>query len=306
MFGKNSAGKSTVVQALHYAREVLLHNTPNADRTALGGSSIDLGGFQNILHRASGDKAPELRYSYQPIPQSRKGTSDGQKRSRKIPAPELMDENSKPIILRFGFTIDELPRYRDFERDTYFIERLEAEEDERNQRAIELLQVHRGKSLEESMAFLSDAADDPDAYTGAVEIKIEWSRYKKKPLVTRYTTWLAGEEAGQITTAVDEASFNYQINLNHRLLLEPGQELLDRKPEDALWHSDFLLDYKHPLPVWGELIAVEPEGFLNELLIGDQTATEMLVAPGEILVDLLKGLRYIGPLRETPPRISTR
>src|SRR5688500_18594217 len=50
MFGKNSAGKSTVVQALHYAREVLLNNNPNADRTALGGASVDLGGFRNIVH----------------------------------------------------------------------------------------------------------------------------------------------------------------------------------------------------------------------------------------------------------------
>jgi len=44
LFGKNHAGKSTVVQALYYARNVLLNNNPNAYRTALGGTPIDLGG----------------------------------------------------------------------------------------------------------------------------------------------------------------------------------------------------------------------------------------------------------------------
>lgn len=49
MFGKNSAGKSTVVQALHYASEIFERNNLNADRTLLGGASVDLGGFRNLV-----------------------------------------------------------------------------------------------------------------------------------------------------------------------------------------------------------------------------------------------------------------
>jgi predicted ATPase len=33
MFGKNSAGKSTVIQAIHYARKIFERNNINADRT---------------------------------------------------------------------------------------------------------------------------------------------------------------------------------------------------------------------------------------------------------------------------------
>ena len=50
MFGKNSAGKSTIFHALLYAHEVLVNHNLNADRTTLGGNSVDLGGFQTFVH----------------------------------------------------------------------------------------------------------------------------------------------------------------------------------------------------------------------------------------------------------------
>jgi len=51
LFGANSAGKSTILQSLHYARELLERNNANADTTLLGGGAIELGGFRNIVHR---------------------------------------------------------------------------------------------------------------------------------------------------------------------------------------------------------------------------------------------------------------
>ena len=51
LFGPNSAGKSTIVQAIHYAREILERNNLNADRTLYGGEVINLGGFKNLVYR---------------------------------------------------------------------------------------------------------------------------------------------------------------------------------------------------------------------------------------------------------------
>lgn len=51
LFGPNSAGKSTIVQALHYAREILERNNVDADRTAGADESFDLGGFSNLVHK---------------------------------------------------------------------------------------------------------------------------------------------------------------------------------------------------------------------------------------------------------------
>lgn len=50
LFGANSAGKSTILQALHYAREILARRNTDPDRTQYGGDRIDLGGFRNLVH----------------------------------------------------------------------------------------------------------------------------------------------------------------------------------------------------------------------------------------------------------------
>lgn len=50
LFGANSAGKSSVLQALQYVREILERQNANADRTMQGGEAVDLGGFLNLVH----------------------------------------------------------------------------------------------------------------------------------------------------------------------------------------------------------------------------------------------------------------
>jgi hypothetical protein len=50
LFGANSVGKSTIVQALHYVREILERNNVDADRCLGADESMDLGGFMNLVH----------------------------------------------------------------------------------------------------------------------------------------------------------------------------------------------------------------------------------------------------------------
>ena len=49
LFGPNSAGKSTILQALHYLREILERRNTNPDQTIAGGLT-DLGGFETFVH----------------------------------------------------------------------------------------------------------------------------------------------------------------------------------------------------------------------------------------------------------------
>ena len=51
MFGANSAGKSTVLQAMLYLLELLDHGKPDVNRTEFGGNLVDLGGFERLVHR---------------------------------------------------------------------------------------------------------------------------------------------------------------------------------------------------------------------------------------------------------------
>lgn len=62
LFGPNNAGKSTIVQALMYAREVLERNNCDAGRTQLGGDVVDLGGFENLVYGHDLTRAIRMRF----------------------------------------------------------------------------------------------------------------------------------------------------------------------------------------------------------------------------------------------------
>ena len=62
LFGPNNAGKSTIVQALMYAREVLERNNCDAGRTVLGGDVVDLGGFENLVHGHDLSRVIRMRF----------------------------------------------------------------------------------------------------------------------------------------------------------------------------------------------------------------------------------------------------
>ena len=62
LFGNNSAGKSTVLQALCYAHEILSRGNVDAHATELGGDRIDLGGFRNFVHAHDTTRAVRLRF----------------------------------------------------------------------------------------------------------------------------------------------------------------------------------------------------------------------------------------------------
>ena len=59
LFGRNSAGKSTILQALCYAHEILSHRNVDAHKTELGGEQVDLGGFREFVHRDDPDRDPD-------------------------------------------------------------------------------------------------------------------------------------------------------------------------------------------------------------------------------------------------------
>lgn len=95
LFGANSAGKSTVLQALIYLREVLSSRNYDADRTQIGGEWLDLGGFRNLVHnRSYNDNAIELEIGF-----SLNGDS----------LPDFLSEHERVEIESAGFESAEVP-----------------------------------------------------------------------------------------------------------------------------------------------------------------------------------------------------
>jgi hypothetical protein len=60
LFGPNSAGKSTLLQALHYMREILERQNIDPDLTIAGGLT-DLGGFATLVHNHELDRAVRIK-----------------------------------------------------------------------------------------------------------------------------------------------------------------------------------------------------------------------------------------------------
>ncbi|MBL78841.1 MAG: hypothetical protein CMH70_02180 [Nitrosomonadaceae bacterium] len=51
LFGANSSGKSTIIQALQYFGEILINGNVDADTTLWGGEAVSLGGFENLVYK---------------------------------------------------------------------------------------------------------------------------------------------------------------------------------------------------------------------------------------------------------------
>ena len=62
LFGRNSAGKSTILHAFCYANEILNHNNLDADTTSVGGDNVRLGGFANLIHDHDATQDVRLRF----------------------------------------------------------------------------------------------------------------------------------------------------------------------------------------------------------------------------------------------------
>jgi len=66
LFGPNSAGKSTVLQALQFMRELLQRSNVDPDRTISGGESVDLGGFRNLVQHHDVGAPVTIRVDFAP------------------------------------------------------------------------------------------------------------------------------------------------------------------------------------------------------------------------------------------------
>ena len=64
LFGANSAGKSSVLQALVYLHELLERGEADVDRTHLGGDVLELGGFSRLVHHHDHTRTMVLRAEY--------------------------------------------------------------------------------------------------------------------------------------------------------------------------------------------------------------------------------------------------
>lgn len=299
LFGANSAGKSSVLHALQYVREILERNNANADRTMQGGDAIDLGGFLNLVHGRDSERRIEIEIEMAlgdtSIPELVPDAfDDWQTHDSEVwsfyttlqTIRNKVDRVSVRLIVGWNAYREE-PVVVGYEVGTNgeWCVKFEATDDGRDTR----MRINRQNPI-----FLEERPD----YSGILDDLEDW--------VNPADLAKEGGESNPVEAdATQESSLSTVMTSVWGELLYAVKEAGMERPGDGLraWLTGFQgalprLDQMLSIPVPGAsgadnvYIAREFTAFLSWLTIG----------PAVLLRDQLRKLRYIGPLRRIPPR----
>ena len=126
LFGANSAGKSTVLQALLYMGDVLARQHADADRLLASGATLDLGGFREFVHNRDlsrkvrigvsveldDDGLPETRHRFNPAVPEYGLTSheaDGLREVTVNIEVEWSPDHQRPFVTCYSVDLDGIP-----------------------------------------------------------------------------------------------------------------------------------------------------------------------------------------------------
>lgn len=286
LFGANSAGKSTVLQALQYVREVLERRNANPDRTLYGGEFIDLGGFHNLVHQHDEGKTIaiklELQLNRTDLPEL---------------VPEAFDEwlNVEPEV----WELYELLQETRNRAESVSVELKIGWSSNRQAAIVRGYEVGLNGSL---LAKIESQSDGKDA---SIQIN------PKNPVFTRYLTqeeidntlrFLDDLGPDEIPESDDEDDGAYSIwsqitgTLSEADIERPGQGF-----------RQWLSNVDGALPALAPLLYVpsgDAKGATAVYLARELTAflTTVIVGPGVLIRDQLRKLRYLGPIRNVPER----
>jgi hypothetical protein len=309
LFGANSAGKSSVLHALQYVREILDRNNANADRTAQGGEAIDLGGFMNLVHGRSSERQMEIEV------EMALGDSS-------IPelAPDVFDDwqiqdqgvwnfydslqqirnkvERVSVRLTVGWnSLREEPIVMGYEIGTNgaWCVTLEASGDGRDTR----MRMNRENSI-----FMEEA---PDADAMLAELD-DWVNPRDLEAEDPETADEATPKA-EPSELRPSLSMGAGVPMTQRSVLPDlffaVQEAGLERPGDGL--RAWLTGFNGALPKLGEMLYIPApgaKGAVNIYIAREFTAflSWLTIGPAMLLRDQLRQLRYLGPLRRIPPR----
>jgi hypothetical protein len=282
LFGPNSSGKSSVIHALHYAREVFERYNLDPDQTVVGGKFIDLGGFSTLVHGHDVSRSLLLRFDL-------KITWD-----QLWPIVDVFDRLSDFSLttvletlcvgLKTAAVTVEIA-YSAFHKRVY-VRRYEVELDGR---------------------LFAEIRHDPDSKSTAVTT-LDLSHpvlLRPRHEATKEASKEELEALAELHDDIDRPVLDFCLEEVRPLFPFTGSGTFPLEhQEDALPDFDSILRFvTGPSPEREEGQEARPsyqrEGILEELALG---LTQMIVGPGRFLRLLLQEMCYLGPLRETLPR----
>jgi hypothetical protein len=291
LFGPNSAGKSTIVQALHYAREIFERQNLNPDRTLLGGESIDLGGFESLVHKHDTSLPIKLAFELDLNNEDLPTYTDG---DIQYIGTDMLDNAGSAYLLETvsrvkKATVEVIVRWsKSFGKpylSTYTVSTNGAQ-----LIAIEsspdALQVYISNINPFNPIFFDENIDSEEDRKAA--IRLFEQIMDGEPKSDDFWSDLAISDLGAMLTPI----FQYMKleqgvpGLTNPINIEGQDSSLPR------WERNLIIDRT----IWAEDIEMEDHPNFIRLL------SSLTVGPGELIRDGLRKLCYVGPLREVPGR----
>ena len=280
LFGPNSAGKSTIVQALHYALEIFERHNLDPDRTSIGGKAVDLGGFETLVYNHDVSKSIRLKIELdlqdEDLPQYFDGYEDmglsqfSDKQIGEIPMRAV--SAAVEVSVRWNHQLNRpvLFQYK-VEMNGVHLATIETTDDGK--------QVFLSKINPLNPVFLENIS--PDEARGIIK------RF--------FAEESAGEEEFEKLGPIFPALMtNFKMEKGVAGLTQP---IGVAGAGTAMPHWGRSLQFHGP--VWADDTDRIDEGNLLICL------SALIVGPGELVRDGLKKMCYIGPIREIPPRNFT-
>jgi hypothetical protein len=280
LFGPNSAGKSTIVQALHYALEIFERSNLDPDRTSIGGKTVDLGGFETLVHNHDVSKSIclkiELDLQDEDLPQYFDGYEDmglshfSNKQIAEIPMRSI--SSGVEISIKWNHQLNRpvLFQYM-IEMNSAALATIETTDDGK--------QVFLSKINPLNPVFLENISPD-----------------EAQDIIKRFfEEESAGEEEFEKLGPILPALMtNFKMEKGVAGLTRPigiagAGTALPQWGRGLQFHGSF----------WADDTDLIDEGNLLMCL------SALIVGPGELVRDGLRKLCYIGPIREIPPRNFT-
>lgn len=297
LFGANSTGKSSVLQALQLVREVLERGDANIDRTSQGGETIDLGGFRNFVHNRDLERTVTLQIEMElgsdAIPEF---FEDGiQDRSN-------VDEE----VWRFHETLDSI-------------------RNQVQQVAVQLTlswshfleqAVISGYRVDINGDWCANVATDSSGSKPQLQLNAKHHIFHAKEIEGKE---LFDELAVWVRPGIESRAFRAELGMETDEEADdepiPNSVLLavlevvrtayadNPNPGYAVW----LQGFQGALPRLDKPILIpagRPEKASNVFVLQEFSAfmSWLLIGPAQLLQDQLRKSRYLGPLRRIPPR----
>lgn len=281
LFGANSAGKSTIIQALQYAWEVLENRNPDVDRTRIGGEVIDLGGFKNLVHQHDLDRSIKITLEYK-----------GDLKNEAYLLPEFY----------YSYTTNEVSAWEG----------------------------------------VPDISTNLNIDNITVQIVTSWDHISSRAVINVYEVGINGLPFARIqrlplgrvgfvvydvhSLFPDRSAENYcpgndfMSDLMERCADELGggwgYEDRDESLLESIFHDDNeenLIFVNNTIPEWGKNLSpyhdiIDDKGNKRRKVFDEEILSiisQLVVGSGETVLDELRELRYLGPLREVPNRTHT-